>query len=465
MADQAKLKKRLDAILKLPENQICADCKKRGPRWASANLGIFICIECSGIHRNLGVHISFVRSVNLDSWTVKQVEFMEEWGNGRANEYYEANISPHVARPKEGDSVRVVEKFIRDKYEFKRYIGKTIPEKTVVHESSPRVQPENERPHENHNTKKVTDSHHHNHQISAPVAPAAIVPSRSAPSESLIDFLDDPLPAPVTQTAATITTTTHAADEFGGFSDSNTTYHAANTTTLASNGFGNAQETDFLSFTPSVPNTVPAYHPAPSVPNSAPAYPSEAFYPTGTAPPTQQPYQQQQQQRPQSSADAILSLYNASNNAGPGPGGLQSRGGPPHMGMHGHMAGPMMHFGGQPQQQQPMHYPQQQQQQQQPMHYPPPQQHQAMQYPPQQPPSYFNGATAPVNPFQQQQMAAMMQHGHQPQQQQPPYLPPAQYLPSPQQQQGYGMKMPSYGPPPVPPVNPFPSAMQWPGRS
>ena len=45
-----------------------------GPRWASANLGLFMCIECSGIHRGLGVHISFVRSVNLDSWTKAQVD-------------------------------------------------------------------------------------------------------------------------------------------------------------------------------------------------------------------------------------------------------------------------------------------------------------------------------------------------------------------------------------------------------
>jgi len=44
-----------------------------GPRWASWNLGIFLCIRCAGIHRNLGVHISKVKSVNLDSWTAEQV--------------------------------------------------------------------------------------------------------------------------------------------------------------------------------------------------------------------------------------------------------------------------------------------------------------------------------------------------------------------------------------------------------
>jgi stromal membrane-associated protein len=126
-SDQAKFKKRWVDMFKKPANQFCVDCNKTGPRWASANLGVFVCIECSGIHRNLGVHISFVRSVTLDYWTELQVTNMETWGNGTANDYYEANVPSHVRKPNEGDSVKTKEKYIRDKYEHKRYVAAFLP--------------------------------------------------------------------------------------------------------------------------------------------------------------------------------------------------------------------------------------------------------------------------------------------------------------------------------------------------
>lgn len=53
----------------IPGNNFCADCDAPGPEWASLNLGVLMCIECSGIHRNLGSHISKVRSLSLDEWT------------------------------------------------------------------------------------------------------------------------------------------------------------------------------------------------------------------------------------------------------------------------------------------------------------------------------------------------------------------------------------------------------------
>ena len=79
MADQKALKKRLKALMARPDNQICSDCPEKKPTWASlivpppgsppgtTKIGAFCCLECSGSHRRLGVHISFVRSVNLDS--------------------------------------------------------------------------------------------------------------------------------------------------------------------------------------------------------------------------------------------------------------------------------------------------------------------------------------------------------------------------------------------------------------
>ena len=79
------------------ENKTCADCRAPRPEWASINLGIFICIECSGVHRSFGSHISQVRSVKLDKWDEESLENIDKIGNIKANEYWEYNIPPEFA--------------------------------------------------------------------------------------------------------------------------------------------------------------------------------------------------------------------------------------------------------------------------------------------------------------------------------------------------------------------------------
>uniref|UniRef100_A0A667Y1Q4 Arf-GAP domain-containing protein n=1 Tax=Myripristis murdjan TaxID=586833 RepID=A0A667Y1Q4_9TELE len=89
----------LSKMLREEDNKYCADCEAKGPRWASWNLGVFMCIRCAGIHRNLGVHISRVKSVNLDQWTPEQIQSMVDMGNTRARQLYEAHLPENFRRP------------------------------------------------------------------------------------------------------------------------------------------------------------------------------------------------------------------------------------------------------------------------------------------------------------------------------------------------------------------------------
>ncbi|KAL4228483.1 Arf-GAP with GTPase [Mactra antiquata] len=109
------------AIRNTRGNNQCADCGAPAPEWASLNLGTLICIECSGIHRNLGTHLSRVRSLGLDEWPLDLIHVMTSIGNTVANSVWEFNLKGRV-KPSPTANRNEKEQWIRSKYDSKEFL-------------------------------------------------------------------------------------------------------------------------------------------------------------------------------------------------------------------------------------------------------------------------------------------------------------------------------------------------------
>uniref|UniRef100_A0A672V248 Arf-GAP with coiled-coil, ANK repeat and PH domain-containing protein n=1 Tax=Strigops habroptila TaxID=2489341 RepID=A0A672V248_STRHB len=130
----------LQRVQSIPGNDQCCDCGQPDPRWASINLGILLCIECSGIHRSLGVHCSKVRSLTLDSWEPELLKLMCELGNSTMNQIYEAQCEElGLKKPTSGSSRQDKEAWIKVKYVEKKFLKKLPNGETLTeNERKPR---------------------------------------------------------------------------------------------------------------------------------------------------------------------------------------------------------------------------------------------------------------------------------------------------------------------------------------
>ncbi|XP_019110447.2 arf-GAP with SH3 domain, ANK repeat and PH domain-containing protein 2 [Larimichthys crocea] len=114
-----------DDIKRMPGNNNCCDCGAPDPGWLSTNLGILTCIECSGIHREMGVHVSRIQSLSLDSLGTSDLLLARNVGNSGFNEILEANLLSPSLKPSQHSHMAERKDFILSKYQDIHFVRRS----------------------------------------------------------------------------------------------------------------------------------------------------------------------------------------------------------------------------------------------------------------------------------------------------------------------------------------------------
>ncbi|XP_026161935.1 arf-GAP with SH3 domain, ANK repeat and PH domain-containing protein 2 [Mastacembelus armatus] len=114
-----------DDIRRMPGNNNCCDCGAPDPGWLSTNLGILTCIECSGIHREMGVHVSRIQSLSLDSLGTSDLLLARNIGNSGFNEILEANLLSPSLKPSQHSHMAERKDFILSKYQDVHFVRRS----------------------------------------------------------------------------------------------------------------------------------------------------------------------------------------------------------------------------------------------------------------------------------------------------------------------------------------------------